>query len=326
MKKIIQLSCTCAALIMSSVVQADGFSMSVGGDYSTGKYGTSDKTNVFYMPIVGSYVTGSLSFRINVPYIRVTGPGDFVPGGLSGSGGGSTIVTTTNNCRSINSGSGSSGGSGNGQKICDTITTVIPGPPPVVTPATRTRNTESGIGDVTLSAMYNVLDNADWAIDLTGKVKLPTGSESKGLGNGETDYALQANVDKYFGATYASLGLGYRWLGEPAGVKYDNIVYGSVGGGYKFSDKTSAGISYDWATAAVDGGSKPQELSVYASTYLNNNYKLSGVLYTGLSDASPDVGGGLTLSYYFQDWSFPPNSLAGNSHSECLQSWRNLAY
>ena len=77
------------------------------------------------------------------------------------------------------------------------------------------------------------------------------------------------------------------------------MVYGSLGGGYKLSKSTEVGASYDWATAAVDGATRPQELSTYGSHYLSDNYKLSGVLYTGLKDASPAVGGGFTLSYYF---------------------------
>ena len=40
-------------------------------------------------------------------------------------------------------------------------------------------------------------------------------SASCGLGSGKADYAVQANVDKYFGTPYVSIGLGYKWLGEP---------------------------------------------------------------------------------------------------------------
>jgi hypothetical protein len=291
---------TILVALLSTNVYADGFSASVGGDYSTGKYGTSDSTDVFYMPISASYATGRMTYRLTVPFLRVTGPGDFVPGGLAGSGSGSTVVTTTNNCRSINSGSGNSGGPGRGQKICDTVTTVIPGQPATpATPATRTRTTESGFGDISAAATFNAVDSADWVVDFTGKIKFPTGSESKGLSNGETDFALQANVEKSFGAPFVGIGLGYRWLGEPSGVDFDNITYGSLEGGYKFNDKFTAGVSYDWATAAVSDASKPQEISVYGTYRVNDHYKLNAVLYTGLSNANPDVGAGFTLNYYF---------------------------
>jgi hypothetical protein len=276
----------------------DGLSLSVGADYSNGDYGSSESTNVYYMPFAAVYNTGAFTYRLTIPYIRVTGPGDVIPGGLAGSGGGSSVVTTTNNCRSVNSGSGSTGGSGNGQKICDTVTTTTTTPAPAAA-TQRKRTTESGLGDISAAVTYNAVDSADWILDFTGKIKFPTGSESKGLSNGETDYALQANVEKSFGAPYVGVGLGYRWLGEPSGVNLDNVTYGSLEGGYKLTKDTTMGVSYDWATAAADGASRPQEVSVYVSHYINNNYRLNGVLYTGLSNASPDLGGGLTLSYYF---------------------------
>ena len=76
---------------------------------------------------------------------------------------------------------------------------------------------------------------------------------------------MQANVDKYFGAPYVSVDLGYKWLGEPSGVSDDNVVYGSLGGGYKFSRDTSFGVSYDWAAAAINGTTRPEVLSIYGS-------------------------------------------------------------
>ena len=105
-----------------------------------------------------------------------------------------------------------------------------------------TRTTESGLGYIVAGATYNVIDQEDtsgWIVDLNGRVKFDTASASRGLGSGKTDYAVQANV--------------YKWLGEPTRVSYDNVVCGSLGGGYKFSKDTSFGASYNWATAAVDG-------------------------------------------------------------------------
>jgi Putative MetA-pathway of phenol degradation len=286
-KKILVLS---ALLTLNSVATnafADGFSASVGGDYSTGDYGSSDSTKVFYMPFSARYETGAFTYNLTIPWLRVSGPGDVVPGGFSGAGGASTVgaVVCINKGRgNCTNGGGTivSGGGGGGG-------------------ITTTRSTESGIGDIVAAATYNAIDGGEngFVVDFTGRIKLPTASESKGLGSGKTDFAVQVNVDKNFGNPYVSAGLGYKILGEPSGVSYDNVIYGSLGGGYKFSKSTEMGVSYDWATAAVDGATRPQEVSIYGSHYLSDNYKLSGVLYTGLSDASPDVGGGLTLSYYF---------------------------
>ena len=63
----------------------------------------------------------------------------------------------------------------------------------------------------------------------------------------------------------SQVSLGYKWLGEPSGVSYDNVVYGSLGGGYQFSKDTSFDASYDWATVAVNGATRPEVLSIYCS-------------------------------------------------------------
>ena len=322
----ITTSLSLLAFLFAAPTYADGFKMSVGGDYSTGKYGTNEKTDVYSVPITASYDNGPLTVRVSVPYLQVTGFGDIVVSGLSGSGGSTTIagsstVVTTNVCtttadnRGSNSGSGK-GGSGKGGSdddddednvtVCTTesktVTTnsvTVPGSPTKTTVVKRRKQTDSGFGDVTATAIYSLVDTDDWVFDVTGKVKLPTGNESKGLSTGETDYAVQVNLDRYFGAPYVSVGLGYRWLGEPSGVDFDNVTYGSVGGGYKISQFASIGVSYDWATAASRFGSKPQEVSVFGSYRINQNYKLSAVLYGGMSNASPDAGGGVTLNYYF---------------------------
>jgi hypothetical protein len=272
----------------------DGLSLSVGADYSTGKYGSNESTDVYFMPFAATYNTGKFTYKLTIPYIRVTGPGDVIPGGLGGTGGSS-------------SGAGAFGCPGDNRKgatkpadsgPCAGVTPATPGAPAT---ATQTRSTESGLGDIVAAATYNVLDNeaAGFYADVTGRVKFPTASESKGLGSGETDYAVQGYVEKNFGAPFVSLGLGYKWLGEPAGVSYKNVTFGSLGAGYKFSKTTTVDLSYDWATAAVSGAERPQEISANVSHWINDHYKLNGIIYTGLSDANADVGGGVTLAYYF---------------------------
>lgn len=274
----------CKSLVLATLISAnayaDGFAASVGADYSTGKYGTNSSTDVWYVPVAASYQTGAFTYRVTVPWIRVTGDGNVVPSGFSGSSSTSTISTGAD-CRKRGTGA------------CTNTTTT--------TTTAATRTTESGLGDIVAAATYNAYNGGDqgFVVDFTGRIKFGTASESRGLGSGETDYAIQTNIDKNFGPMYASLGLGYKILGEPSGVNYKNVVYGSLGGGYKFTKDAEVGVSYDWATSSVTGGTKPQEVSLYGSYYINNNYKLNAVLYGGLSDANPDVGGGLTLKYYF---------------------------
>ncbi len=59
-------------------VQSGGFSLTAGVDYSTGKYGGTSSTDILYVPLTGKYEMDKWVFRLTVPYIVVTGPGNVV--------------------------------------------------------------------------------------------------------------------------------------------------------------------------------------------------------------------------------------------------------
>ena len=56
------------------------FSLTAGVDYSTGKYGDASSTDILYVPITGAYEMDKWLFKLTVPYISVTGPGNVVRG------------------------------------------------------------------------------------------------------------------------------------------------------------------------------------------------------------------------------------------------------
>jgi hypothetical protein len=57
-----------------------GLSLSTGGDYSSGAYGGSAKTNIFVAPISITEKTGAWRFSASIPYLRISGPGNVVIG------------------------------------------------------------------------------------------------------------------------------------------------------------------------------------------------------------------------------------------------------
>ncbi len=61
-------------------VQSDGFSLTTGADYSTGKYGGTSSTDILYVPLTGAYEMDKWLFKVTVPYIMITGPGNVVRG------------------------------------------------------------------------------------------------------------------------------------------------------------------------------------------------------------------------------------------------------
>jgi hypothetical protein len=61
-------------------VRSGAFSLTTGVDYSTGKYGGTASTDILYVPLTAAYEMDKWLFKLTVPYIRVTGPGNVVRG------------------------------------------------------------------------------------------------------------------------------------------------------------------------------------------------------------------------------------------------------
>lgn len=168
-------------------------------------------------------------------------------------------------------------------------------------PGGGTSNTEQGMGDVTTSLAWNLLSEQKNALglDVGTKVKFGTADEKKSLGTGENDYALYIEAFKPLGAWYPFFKLGYNWKGDPKGIDYRNVWYGSMGTNYRLSKTYSVGGFYDWRQKVSSTGSTVSEAMVYLNTRLNEHNKLNVYVITGFSDASPDWAAGLSLSHAF---------------------------
>lgn len=79
------LASALAAMIMVSaqaVAGDSGFSLTTGMDYSSGKYGGTQSTDILYIPLTGRYETGRWVLQLTVPYVSITGPGNVTQGGI----------------------------------------------------------------------------------------------------------------------------------------------------------------------------------------------------------------------------------------------------
>ena len=74
----------------------DPFSLGVGFDYTTGKYGDTASTNILEVPVVGRYEADNVTLMLTVPYISVTGPGGVIQG-IGRTGAPNTRTTRTTN-------------------------------------------------------------------------------------------------------------------------------------------------------------------------------------------------------------------------------------
>lgn len=169
---------------------------------------------------------------------------------------------------------------------------VIPGGDDEVT-------TESGIGDIWTSLTYSVeAIPADLLyLDVVGKVKVPTADEDKGLGTGEVDYTLQFDLFKPLGKLTPMFTLAYKFKGDPDEYDLNDVFYLSGGADYRYSDEMNFGATLDFQEASTDSADDSLEIFSYLSYDLDEQWKLTAYTHIGLSDGSPDAGGGLSFSY-----------------------------
>ncbi len=162
-----------------------------------------------------------------------------------------------------------------------------------------TKTTNSGLGDITASAGYNVYSVDSLAFDVVGNVKFGTADANKGLGTGKNDYSAQ--IDGYYTRDKTTLfaTAGYKIYGAPAGVKMSSVPYGSVGASQKLGDETSAGVMVYMAKSPSAAGSDQQEVTVFVSHKLTPSLKIQVNILNGLSNGSPDFGGGVMITGYF---------------------------
>lgn len=159
---------------------------------------------------------------------------------------------------------------------------------------------EDGLGDVLLHGTYIWLPavGSRWpAVELTGRVKLPTANADRGLGTGETDTWLEVDLARKLGPVTPYLTLGYRFVGRPRGTRLDSSWYATAGFSWSPTRRLSLGLLYDWSGAATPDRHDSHELVPYLSYALGPRLTLSPYAVFGLSGYTPEYAVGFSLRY-----------------------------
>jgi hypothetical protein len=278
---------------MAPALRAAQLQLSTGAEYSRGDYGELASTEALVVPFSARVSFGSFSLRASVPWLSVRGPADVAPvvdddGGERGSNSGS------GSSGSGSSGSGS-GGSGSGSGGGDDD-------PPEEEGADRDFADDrkvQGMGDATVSAAWSFRDIAGTRmyVDVTGRVRLPTGDKARGLGRGTTDYATLAEMgwDGKRGGVFV-LG-GRRYLESTATVKRRDTWQGSGGGWVNVGKASLVGVQGNWREASTATGVDSRSVDVFLNLGLSDGWRLDVTGSAGLSKASPDYAVGLGVTW-----------------------------
>ena len=258
---------TLVALSLPLAAAAAGeFSVGSGIGYSSGTYGGSASTHIVTIPFEARYEGDAWTLRATVPYLRITGPGNVIPGvGPVG-----TVSVLGNTLPLL----GSS------------------------TSAQTTSKTVSGMGDASIAATY-MFHRKTSGIGVTGRVKLATGDETQALGTGSTDKALQlegytrADRNTLFGA------LGYTWFGDSPVAQFQDVANFGVGTSHRTDGDDLLGIAFDARQAGSPAPAALRELSAFWTHPIDRSWRVQLFAMKGFATGSPDWGAGLNAAYAF---------------------------
>lgn len=179
----------------------------------------------------------------------------------------------------------------------------IKGPATVVgagAAARPTASSESGVGDIYLGATYRmgpVIGAINF--DSTVRVKIPTASESRGLGTGETDVYGQVDAYRTFGNLTPFVTLGYRALGDNSSYQLHDGVYTSGGLHFRTSPETIITTAVSWGERLIVGGQHTSDAMLAVTHDVDSRWRLMGYASKGFTNASPDFGAGARIIYKF---------------------------
>jgi hypothetical protein len=159
----------------------------------------------------------------------------------------------------------------------------------------------SGLGDVLLNLTYEL---PAWAenrpfVDFSVELKLPTADESKGLGTGKMDMAVQVDLYQMLGPASTLFGsLGYRYRRHsPFFDQLENSFSASVGISRQWQASLQIGMIYDYRQAVSAFTGDMRELLPYISWTPAPDWSLMFYTIKGFTEESADRAAGLQLSY-----------------------------
>lgn len=273
------------ALTTPSVGAQDGVSAALMVRAVRGTFGAETRSHIVYVPAVVRVDAGRLEVSGSFPFVSIDqgtvalSQGGFVP--MQGSLTSSPTTGMSMSGASAARMGGMMGGTSAG-----------------VTPSNRAAFMQSGFGDVVGSIGYRIVERpaSGLQVALTGRVKLPTASASRGLGTGKTDAGATAAVRRQFDDGWMYAETGYVFVGDPAGVELRNTVLWMAGGGWRLGGRVYLLASAFGNTAILPQFGAPAEVGAGVGWQIADHLNLTVMPSAGLSRASPSYGVTLGLS------------------------------
>lgn len=266
------------ALLMASHVQAEEYPYSVGlgFEFSSGKYGTNTTTDSLLVPFTVVYSpTNRLGLSLEIPFAYQSN-GNVISSVAMGAGGMQGSRASMLAAGSMGGGfSPSSAGNGN--------------------------SSESGLGDINLKVAYILVPEKDAIPQVrpSAFVKFPTADKNKSLGTGEFDEGFAVEVSKWFGKWNPFAEAGYTVQGRTPLLALRNYMTYNAGTGYQVTDRFRPLVFIKGASPPADGSSSLLEVRLKLKFQATTHTGIDGYLSKGITTNSPDYGTGLSVYYDF---------------------------
>lgn len=198
-------------------------------------------------------------------------------------------------------GSGGTGTGGSDDPVPTVATSVSrPAAAALAAAALPPANRRSGIGDVSVTLGYSIDMGADFYVDLSGRIKLPTASKARRLGTGKVDFTGGVDLVKDIGKATLYAGARHKFMGTPAGTPLRDVWGFGAGASYRLPGGIVLGADYDWQQSSFRGNGPSSEMTGWANLGLSRTVRMQAFASTGFTRSSADFAGGLSLSWRFR--------------------------
>ena len=240
----------------------------IGFAVSHGDYGASADATLVTIPLsVHLYPSAKLDVTLEAPLLSLSSKAN------------SGVVVT------------SSGGAGRGRATHSTTTTT--------TAATTVH--ESGLGDINMTTGWTLFQDGERNLNVRPSLylKLPSGDTDRGLGTGTVEAGPGLSVSKWLGNVQLFGGGSYIFQNSKSDYPGRNYISYYGGAGIQATDRLFVSALAKGSSARSDGADAQAEGQLKLS--FMQSRRIFWTIYgsAGFTDASPDMGGGLSMIYQF---------------------------
>lgn len=252
------------------------FSLGLGFDYATGDYGSASRSEFISVPLyLDLYPTERLDLELIVPYLYQR---------LEADGAASILYRTQ--------------GGGVGARRGGPASTTVAGTP---LHSSNGRTSESGLGDITLTAGYILVEESPGRPQLrpTLYLKFPTADKDQGVGTGEFDFGPGLTLSKWLGDWQLFAEGSYVFQGESQLYATQDYFAYNGGVGRQISESFYGALQARGATAPAEGAQEALDGQLKGVWRLASDISLEGSVGAGLADGSADFSSSLAVFFDF---------------------------